>query len=158
MYLMMLTNLPEDELEAGMEALSGKFKEQIQSINRTSRETARDSNPTAALLACLFKAWKTAQEMSVNYLGRSPDPEQEFIQRYQIRFDEDGSLKNVLSRDLFVALKRVSREFGLRFDMESSRQFAQRFANDLETIKGAGFDIVISVDHRGTKIYSIKEK
>lgn len=55
-----------------------------------------------------------------------------------------------------VVLKRVARDFGLRFEMDSSRQFAQRFANDLETIREAGFDVVISQKRYGTKLYTIQ--
>jgi DNA primase len=50
----------------------------------------------------------------------------------------------------------VARDFGLRFEMDSSRQFAQRFANDLETIREAGFDVVISQKRYGTKLYTIQ--
>ena len=55
-----------------------------------------------------------------------------------------------------MALKRVSRDFGLRFEMNSSRQFAQRFASDLETIREAGFDATISQKRYGTKLYTIQ--
>jgi hypothetical protein len=40
--------------------------------------------------------------------------------------------------------------------MDSSRQFAQRLVNDLETIRGAGFEIEIGQNHRGTKLYTIQ--
>jgi DNA primase len=50
----------------------------------------------------------------------------------------------------------VSRNFGLRFEMDSSRQFTQRFANDLETIREAGFDVTISQKRYGTKLYTIQ--
>ena len=65
-------------------------------------------------------------------------------------------MREVLSRDLFVALKRVARDFGLRFEMDSSRQFAQRLVNDLETIRGAGFEIEIGQKRYGTKLYTIR--
>ncbi len=57
---------------------------------------------------------------------------------------------------MFVALKRVSRDFGLRFEMDSSRQFAQRLVNDLETIRGAGFEIETGRKRYGTKLYKIR--
>ncbi len=84
------------------------------------------------------------------------DHTQAFLARYQVQLEENGSLKEVLSRKLFVALKRVARNFGLRFEMDSSRQFAQRFANDLETIREAGFDVVISQKRYGTKRCTIQ--
>ena len=52
----------------------------------------------------------------------------------------------------------AARDFGLRFDMDSSRQFAQRFSNDLETIRQAGFKITVNrpktIGHR-TAAYDI---
>jgi len=158
MYLMMLAGSSREEMEQGLGELAPAFARQIESLNRTSRDTARDSNHTATALATLFNAWRTATETNARdvYGDRRTDPLQEFVQRYQIRFEDDGSLREVLSRDLFVALKRVARDFGLRFEMDSSRQFAQRLVNDLETIRGAGFEIEIGQNHRGTKLYTIQ--
>jgi DNA primase len=87
----------------------------------------------------LFKAWRIAAEADARGIDgdRRPDPNYEFVQRYQIHLEEDGSLQEVFPRDLFVALKRVARDYGLRFDMDSSRQFVQRLANDLSTIRGS---------------------
>lgn len=163
MYLMLLAGSSQEQVELGMTTLAPAFKQQIQTINQTSRETARESNHTATALSTLFKAWQTAVEADRKdmYNDRRVDHIQEFVARYQIQFDqiqfeEDGCLKEVLSRELFVALKRVARDFGLRFEMDSSRQFAQRFANDLETIREAGFDVVISQKRYGTKLYTIQ--
>jgi DNA primase len=158
MYLMLLAGSSQDQIEQGMSTLAPAFKQQIQTINQTSRETARDSNHTATALSTLFKAWRTAVEADRKdmYNDRRVDHIQEFVARYQVQLEEDGCLKEVLSRELFVALKRVARDFGLRFEMDSSRQFAQRFANDLETIREAGFDVVISQKRYGTKLYTIQ--
>ena len=158
MYLMLLAGSPTEEIEAGMKRLVPSFTEQIESINRTSRETARDSNHTATALATLFKAWRNAVEadQDLAYSDRKENHVQEFVQRYQVTFSEEGRLENVLSRDLFVALKRIARDFGLRFDMDSSRQFAQRFANDLETLREAGFEVHIAKNRNGTKLYTIQ--
>lgn len=158
MYLMMLAGSSRQEMEQGLEHLAPAFARQIESLNRTSWDTARESNYTATALSTLFNAWRTATETNErNVYGESrTDTVQEFVQRYQIRFEDDGSLREVLSRDLFVALKRVARDFGLRFEMDSSRQFAQRLVNDLETIRGAGFDIQIGQKRYGTKLYTIQ--
>jgi DNA primase len=43
-----------------------------------------------------------------------------------------------------VAVKRLSKDFGLSFNMNSVQQFAQRFSNDLDTIRQAGFEIVVN--------------
>jgi len=159
MYLMLLTGSSQEQVELGMSTLTPSFKQQIETINQTSRETARESNYTATAIATLFKAWQTAVEEADRkdmYNDHRVDHIQEFVARYQIQFEEDGYLKKVFSRELFVALKRVVRDFGLRFEMDSSKQFAQRFANDLETIRGAGFDVVISQKRYGTKLYTIQ--
>ena len=159
MYLMLLAESSPEEIEAGMQRLAPSFVQQIQSINRTSRETARDSNHTATALATLFKAWRNAVE-----LDREMDPEsrrdthvQEFVQKYQVALSEDEKLENVLSRDLFVALKGIARWYNVRFDMDSSRQFAQRLANDLETLREAGFEIEITKNRNGIKLYTIQK-
>ena len=159
MYLMLLAGSSPEEIEAGMQRLVPSFIQQIQSINRTSRETARDSNHTATALATLFKAWRNAVE-----LDREMDPNsrrdthvQEFVQKYQVTLSEDEKLENVLSRDLFVALKGIARWYNVRFDMDSSRQFAQRLANDLETLREAGFKIEITKNRNGIKLYTIQK-
>lgn len=159
MYLMLLAGAESDEVEDGLSELNPHFVEQIESLNRTSRETSRDSNPIATALATLFKAWRSADEQDRReYLsdGRAGNVSN-FIQKYQLTFEDDCSLKQVLSRDLFVALKRITRDYGLAFNMNSSRQFAQRFANDLSTIKEAGFEIVVETDRRDRKLYSVRE-
>ena len=159
MYLMLLAESSPEEIAAGMQRLALSFVQQIQSINRTSQETARDSNHTATALATLFKAWRNAVE-----LDREMDPEsrrdthvQEFVQKYQVALSEDEKLENVLSRDLFVALKGIARWYNVRFDMDSSRQFAQRLANDLETLREAGFEIEITKNRNGIKLYTIQK-
>jgi len=52
----------------------------------------------------------------------------------------------------------AGRDFGLSFSMNSVQQFAQRFSNDLETIRQAGFQITVNrpetVGHR-TATYDI---
>ncbi len=63
-----------------------------------------------------------------------------------------GCLREVLSRVLFVALKRRARDFGLRFEMDSSRQFV----NDLEVFREAESDVVISKKRYGTKRFTIQ--
>ena len=159
MYLMLLAGSSPEEIEDGMQRLAPDFVEQIESINWTSRETARDSNQTATALAALVKEWRIAVEDD-----REMDPDsrrdthvQEFIQKYQVAFSEDEKLENVLSRDLFVALRGITRGRNLRFDMDSTRQFAQRLANDLEVLREAGFEIEITKNRNGVKLYTIQQ-
>ena len=136
-----------------MQRLDPDFVKQIESINLTSRETARESNHTATALAALFKEWRIAVEFD-----REMDPDsrrdthvQEFIQEYQVALTEDEKLENVLARDLFVALRAVARHRNLRFDLNTVQQFAQRFANDLDTIRQAGFNITVKRSEGGVR-------
>jgi len=157
MYLMMLAGSTQDEIEEGLAELSPEFVKQITNINKTSRETSQESNPIAMVLGTLFNAWKAAEEADRHeYMAMGkPNNVTQFIQRYQIQFEKDGSLGPILSRNLFVALKRISRDFGLVFNPNSSRQFAQRFSNDMEIVKSAGFTIKHQADCHGTKKYEI---
>lgn len=159
MYLMLLAGSPPDMIEKNLHTLAPVFKDQITFTNQNSRGTAQESNQTAIALAILFKAWDNAIKADESILGadRHLNPVEEFVNRYQIRPQDDGSLSKVFSRDLFVALKRISRDFNLRFDMDSPRQFAQRLSNDLDTISNAGFEIITSQMRFGTKMYTIRK-
>jgi DNA primase len=109
------------------------------------------------VLGTLFNAWKAAEEADQReYMAMGkPNNVAQFIQRYQIQFEKDCSLGPVLSWNLFVALKRISRDFGLVFNLNSSRQFAQRFSNDLDVIRAAGFSILDGKNNHGTRLYKI---
>jgi len=158
MYLMLLTGSSREHMEHGMSSLVPAFRKQIKNINRVSRETALESNHTIALMSTLFKAWKNAMKRNQEdiFNDNRTDRIREFEERYQIQFEEDGSLKELLSRELFVALKRVSKDFNLKFEMHSPRQFAQRFSNDIDIIREAGFDISVSHKRYGTRLYTIQ--
>jgi DNA primase len=161
MYLMLLSSLTQDERARSLEKLNPEFMEQIQSLNQSTQSTARESNHTSTVLMTLFRAWKQAAEASQQACfnpGGGKDYIQEFIARYQIQPDSDGTLKRVLSKELFVALKRIARDFGLVFEMNSPRQFAQRFSNDLETIRSSGFEVKIIKKSCGTKLFTIAMK
>jgi hypothetical protein len=48
-----------------------------------------------------------------------------FLERYQIDFRNERTIEDALARDLFVAVKRLSKDFGLSFAMNSVQQYAQ---------------------------------
>lgn len=154
MYLMMLSGSSAEQVEQRLEKLCLPFIDQIKTVNEVSDSTARESNHTVTALATLFKAWQTAVESDRQEMKN--DAVNNFIARYQLRPSDERTIKNVLSRDLFVALKRISHDFTIRFEMESARQFAQRFSNDLTIVRDAGFDVSISRDHTQTKWYTIR--
>jgi len=56
-----------------------------------------------------------------------------FLERYQLDFRDENTIEGALARDLFIALKRLAKDFGLSFNMNS----VQQFSNDLETIRQA---------------------
>ena len=157
MYLMMLAGEPQEEIDASLRELHPDFTQQIACLNRVSLETARESNPIATALGTLFSAWRNASEADEQerYGNGKANHVADFIQRHQIRFESGHCLRSVLARELFVALKRVERDFNLSFPMTSAMQFAKRFANDTGTIEEAGFQIRIESDHKGRKVYTI---
>ena len=146
MYLMMIAGEKQELIDPVLEELHPQFVNRIESLNRVSLETACESNPTATCLAALFKAYRHALKadrestaMSVAKTNKAA-----FLERYQIEFQNETTIEGALARDLFVAIKRLSKDFGLSFGMNSVQQFAQRFSNDLDTIRQAGFEITVN--------------
>ena len=146
MYLMLLAGEPQEVIERALAELHPQFIAMIASLNTVSQETARESNPIATCLAALFKAYRHALEadrectaMNVVRTNKAA-----FLERYQIEFQDEATIQGALARELFTALKRVSKEFGLTLGMSSVQQFVQRLANDQETVRQAGFEITIN--------------
>jgi len=160
MYLMMLAGEPQEEIDRSLEELHQQFLDRIASLNSVSMETARESNPIATVLSALFKAYRHALEADLEStaVNVAKTNKAAFLERYQIDFQDETTIDGALARDLFVALKRLSKDFGLSFHMNSVQQFAQRFSNDLDTIREAGFEITVirsSQSSRRTATYSI---
>ena len=81
-----------------------------------------------------------------------------FLERYQLDLADEDTIEGARARDLFIALKRISKDFSLSFHMTSVQQFAQRLANDLGTIREAGFEVEVHREQRAghaTATYSI---
>ncbi|MFB3882535.1 MAG: CHC2 zinc finger domain-containing protein [Armatimonadota bacterium] len=157
MYLMMLVGGSREEVEEGLRVLHPRFVEMIASLNSTTQETARESNAIATTLNTLFRAWEQASAADA-HLSLHPETRVRrdgFLERYQLQFGDDGELRGVLARDLFVALRRVAREFNLTFAITSVQQFAQRFANDLPAIQDAGFAVTINEHRSRVRTYDI---
>jgi len=146
MYLMLIINEDQSVIDCALENILPYFEDRITCLNNISAETARESNPIATALATLFKAYRHAvaadEESNADNVARTNKAV--FLERYQIDFADENSIQGALARDLFVALKRVAREFALSFEMTSVQQFAQRFKNDLNTIREAGFQITVN--------------
>jgi hypothetical protein len=144
MYLMMLAGSEEHEVTTGLEELSPLFIEQIHSINDTSQEMARESNPIATALASLFHAYRNAVELDEKARYGEDDRANHvvgFIERYQVRFENENTMEPVSAGRLLAALRRVGREFNLEFEYKKPAQLGRRISNDLDVIRDAGFDI-----------------
>ncbi|RCK79189.1 MAG: DNA primase [Candidatus Ozemobacter sibiricus] len=146
MYLMMLAGERQEVIDRALEELHPQFVSRIATLNSVSLETARESNPIATCLAALFKAYRHALEADreSTALNVAKTNKAAFLERYQLDFRSETTVEGALARDLFVAVKRLSKDFGLSFNMNSVQQFAQRFSNDLDTIRQAGFEIVVN--------------
>ncbi len=144
MYLMLLVGSGAEAEEAGLQELRPRFLEMIRSLNATTEETARESNPITTTLNTLFRAYEQALEADRGAGLATPKSYRDaFLERYQVEFDGEGAIRGILARDLFVALRRAAKEFNLVFTMTSVQQFAQRFRNDLPAIRDAGFEVTI---------------
>ncbi|MCP4680077.1 MAG: DNA primase [Deltaproteobacteria bacterium] len=157
MYLMMLAGRDADVIEHELTTLSPQFVQMITSLNDVSAETARESNPIATALSALFRAHKQALKAdreSTNLYANNTH-EAGFLERYQIEFDNEKTIKGALARELFIALKRIAKEFNLSFRINTVQQFAQRFYNDLDTIRNSGFHIRINYKRSNIRTYDI---
>ena len=151
MYLMMLAGEPAEAVQHALDVLDPRFIDQLASLNQTSEETGRASNSIATCLATLFNAYRHALEADAESTADKVTKSNKaaFLERFQLEFADENTIQGALARDLFVALRRVAKEFSLTFHMTSVQQFVQRFSNDLNTIQKAGFEVVV---HRPTKV------
>lgn len=110
--------------------LAGEPQERIAALNCVSLETARESNPIATCFAALFKAYRSRArsgpgEYVPHWTLPRPPRRPPLLERYQIDFRNERTIEDALARDLFVAVKRLSKDFGLSFAMNSVQQYAQ---------------------------------
>jgi DNA primase len=142
----MIAGESSPEIDRALEELHPQFVERIGSLNSVSMETARESNPIATCLAALFKAYRHAIEADreSTALNVVKTNKAAFLERYQIEFLDEVSIEGAYARDLFVALRRLAKDFGLTFGMTSVQQFSQRFSNDMDIIREAGFEITVN--------------
>ena len=64
-----------------------------------------------------------------------------FIERYQVRFENENTMEPVSAGRLLATLRRVGREFNLEFEYKKPAQLGRRISNNLDVIRDAGFDI-----------------
>lgn len=141
---MRLAGSEEHEVTTGLEEQGPLLIEQIHSINDNSQEVARGSNPIATALASLFHAYRSAVELDEKARYSDDDRANHvagFIERYQVRFENENTMEPVSAGRLLAALRRVGREFNLLFEYEKPPQLGRRISNDLDVIRDSGFDI-----------------
>ena len=144
MYLMMLSGSDERKIIAGLEELDTLFLQQIHSINDTSQETARESNPIANILALLFHAYRNAVDLDAEAQCGQNDRRNHvagFIERYQVRFKDQNTMEPMSAGRLLATLCKVGQEFGLQFEYKKPAQLGRRISNDLQVIRDAGICI-----------------
>lgn len=161
MYLMTLAGAPDDSIEPLFDEPHPHFIEQIQRINRTSRETARGANPIAAALDALFNAWHNSVKLD-EQLKFTPNERvhhvANFIERYHLsNFEGDSLLRDVTASQLCTAFGVVARQFGLNCQYKNAVQLAKRIRNDIEIIQEAGFEIVTELKRSHKTSYDIRK-
>ena len=144
MYLMTLARCTEREVATGLEALSPQFVDQIRSINATSQQTARESNPIATALHALFDAYQNAEDLDTKARDGQDDRANHvagFIERYLVRFEDRYTIEPISAGKLLAALRSVAAAYRLEFEYSKPAQLARRISNDLEVLLEAGFEI-----------------
>jgi len=157
MYLTMFAGKDDSEVERATSDIQPQFLRMIEALNEETDYCARESNPIATALAGLFKAYANAIKADDECVSMYPARTNKsmFSERYQIQMADVDRLEGVLARELFIALKRVAKEYSLVFNMNSVQQFAQRFTNDMDIVRGAGFEITVNFHAHRIRTYDI---
>ncbi|MCL4553264.1 MAG: DNA primase [Candidatus Marsarchaeota archaeon] len=148
MYLMLVAGKDKASVEKALQVVHPQFVQVIAALNMATNDAAKESNPIATSLSALFRAYRNAVRADQEAYGMPSGRSNRslFAERYQIEFADERTIKGALGRELFVALKRIAKEYNLSFEMKSVQQFAQRLTNDLKTVREAGFAVD---DHDG---------
>ncbi|MCE5314036.1 MAG: CHC2 zinc finger domain-containing protein [Armatimonadota bacterium] len=157
MYLTLLAGKDESEVELAISNIQPQFLKMIDELNEETDFCARESNPIATALAGLFKAYANAIKADDECVGlySTRTNKSLFSERYQIEMAAVDRIEGVLARELFIALKRVAKEYSLAFNMNSVQQFAQRFGNDMDVIRASGFEINVNYHAHRVRTYDI---
>lgn len=165
MYLWTVAGIPisdNDKIESCLSSVKSSFLSSISSINETSRNISAESNPIVSALSALFNSYDRAVDLDITAREKCQAEDNanhvvRFIERYNVEFESQGSMKSVSATVLLAACKRVSKDFGIEFEYRSPEQLARRIIDSLETIRRAGFNIDRSWNsHSKTYSYSIR--
>ncbi len=166
MHLMTLAGSNEHEWATEIETLSPQFVDQIRSINATSQQTARESNPIATALSSLFDAYGNAMDLDEKARDGPGDRANHvagFIERFLVRFEDRYTIEPVSAGKLLAALRSVAAAYRLEFEYSKPAQLARRISNDLEVLVETGFEIereynthIKAFDYRIRKIHTLE--
>ena len=129
MYMMRFAE--HTEREEAMETLDLAFVESLLKINETTDKISEDSDPINSTMTALFNAYRNAHHTDEEHPS-ARHQKSAFLEKYQVRFSDVDHLKDLTGGELFLALKRVAKEFNLEFDYKSHQAFSSRFCDALE--------------------------
>ncbi len=159
MYLMLISGEPAGEVDRWLATPHPVFIDQVRVLNEVTGDTARESNPIATVLAALFNRYRQAlaSDDASTAAHVAKTARSAYLESYPLDFPDEHTIRGALARDLFVALKRFAKDAGLSFPMSTVQQFVQRFANDLDTVRRAGFTITIREQSGRSSAYDITQ-
>lgn len=140
MYLIHVAAVPDTRVEDMLDNLTPTFAAQIASMNENSNEVARESSPTASVLGALFSS-----------------QHEERPKTYGLRWTSTSHIDKAKTRELFVALRTVSRDANLFFPYKNPKQFGRRLAMEIDNLNAEGFRIEVKTGAARVKYYSITE-
>ncbi len=148
MYLFAIASDPADEQREKLAAIDPGFKAWILNQHREALASAAASNPIATALLTLFEKMRHAS------LG--PDSEKRsFLEKYQVRPDDPTCLVDVTARQLWIALKALSKDYNLVFPISSPRSLGKRLSSERASIAGAGVTVETRMAWSRTILYNV---
>lgn len=142
------------------DAIHPEFLELIKSLNADSADLAQCSNPIAAALHALFRAYATASDID----GKTPEKIpgrgalDQFATDYQVTFSSVFKTNPLSSGQLLTALSVAARRFSINFPHKSPNVLSCRLSNDDKVLRDAGFDVAVTDarnSHAKRKLYTI---
>ncbi len=141
MYLQRVASAPESEREAMLDSIDPDFARAIELMNAATSAIAREASPIVLPLEALFTSFRS---------------EDDARKECGLRIDSvsDG-IVNATAREIFLALRKISRDRNVPFGYRNPTQFAKRLSAAIDLLKSSGFSVDISKNRAGTRLYSI---
>jgi len=142
MYLMRVAGHAEEVHDGLLDNAEPAFVASVLGLNEISRQTTREASPVGMLLTALFAAF---QRVNI------PDEEFGLAVRSSKRQIEDAR-----PTDLFVAIRRVAKDYGLPCPFTNAVQFGKRLSSAIPSLADEGFNITRRVGHGRRPLYTIR--